>query len=270
CSSEKMCSSTDSPGPLGKTVKDCATILKIIAGKDYHDGTSSNEIRNDYSNFSFSNLNNIKIGIPKNYFSYPMEEGIKEKVTDSINALAKLGAKIIEVNLMDPKYAIAVYTIIQRAEVSSNLSRFDGIRYGNPRSSFGHEAQRRILLGTYVLSAGYYDKYYQKAQKVRTLICRDFDRVFKSVDLVVSPVSPTLPLKIGSTVDQSMFGEIADALVESSSLVGLPGISVPAGFVNGLPVGMQLVGPKFSEKLILEVANLYEKEVDFSRFKPNL
>ncbi|MBU1104986.1 Asp-tRNA(Asn)/Glu-tRNA(Gln) amidotransferase subunit GatA [Patescibacteria group bacterium] len=265
-----MCSSTDSPGLLTKTAKDAGLVLNVIAGNDSKDATSSSKSVDDYTEILLDSLKGKVIGVPRAFLNYQMEEMVKTQFLKSLTDLRDLGAKIVEIDLMDPKYAVAVYTIVQRAEVSSNLARYDGIRYGNIRESFGHEAQRRILLGTYVLSAGYYDKYYQKAQKVRSLVCSDFDRAFKSVDLIVSPTSPSTALKVGAGIDQAMFGEIMDAFALPAALAGLCAISIPCGFSQNLPVGMQLIGPKFSEKLILEVANLYEKEVDFSRFKPNL
>ncbi|HYM65339.1 MAG TPA: amidase, partial [Candidatus Sulfotelmatobacter sp.] len=152
-----------------------------------------------------------------------------------------------------------VYTIIQRSEVSSNLARFDGIRFGNDRSYFAEEAKRRIMFGTYALSSGYYDQYYNKAQKVRTLIVKDFEKAFEKVDVIIAPTSPSLALPVGSTKDASMFGEIADVLVEPSSIAGLSGINIPVGFSkSGLPIGMQIIGPQFKEEIVLKVANEYE------------
>lgn len=266
-----MCSSTDSPGPMGKTVKDCATILEIIAGQDYHDGTSSKNLVEDYSNFLLSTLSGVRIGIPQNYFNYPMETGIKEKVMESIGVLEKLGAKIVEVNLMDPKYAIAVYTIIQRAEVSSNLSRFDGIRYGNPRSSFGHEAQRRILLGTYVLSSGYYDAYYKKAQKVRTLIKKDFEDAFKhkGIDGIIMPTAPTPAFKFGEKSDNPLEMYLSDIFTIAANLVGLPAISIPAGFSkDGMPIGLQILtdaSAQVGQEKLFKLAYTFEQRTEFHK-----
>ena len=173
--------------------------------------------------------------------------------------------------MFDPQYAIAVYTIIQRSEVSSNLARYDGIRYGFGRDAFGEEAQRRIMLGTYSLSAGYYDAYYAKAEKVRTLIVEDFARAFEEVDVVIGPTSPSTALPVGSSKNHPMFGEVSDALLEPSSIAGLPGISICCGFSKELlPISLQVIGPYFMEDLILNVANQYEQVTDWSNRKPNL
>jgi len=170
-----------------------------------------------------------------------------------------LGAKIIEVSLPHTKYALAAYYIIQPAEVSSNLARYDGIRFGNDRDKFGDEAKRRIMLGTYILSAGYYDAYYLKAMKVRTLIKRDFNEVFKKVDVLISPVSPNPPFKLGEKVNDPMQMYLADIYTVTANLAGIPGLSIPAGFVDGLPVGMQILGPQFSEKMLFQVGKIYEQ-----------
>jgi aspartyl-tRNA(Asn)/glutamyl-tRNA(Gln) amidotransferase subunit A len=172
-----------------------------------------------------------------------------------------MGAEIVDMDLIDPKYSIAVYTILQRSEVSSNLGRLDGIRYGNDRSYFGFEAKKRIMLGTYTLSSGYYDAYYSKAQKVRTLIKNDFDKVFKNIDIIVAPSMPCVAPKLGESEKSSMFGELMDLLTEPSSVAGLPGISVPCGLHDGMPVGIQFIGNYFSEDKIIEVSNLFQKEI---------
>jgi len=198
-----------------------------------------------------------------------VDEEVKASVEQAITVLEKAGAKVKKVKLFPPKYAIAVYTIIQRAEVSSNLARFDGIRFGNDRSFFGPEAKRRIMLGTYTLSAGYYDQYYNKAMKVRTRIIENFNQAFKDVDVIIGPTSPTTALKIGASKGQSMFGELADLLVEPSSIAGLPGINVPVGFSKaGLPIGMQIIGKQFDEETILRAAYAYEKENPLYKEKP--
>ena len=184
-----------------------------------------------------------------------------------------MGAKIEKIKLFDPRYAIDVYTIIQRSEVSSNLARYDGIRYGSEREKFGDEAKRRIILGTYALSSGYYDQYYNKASKVRSVIIEDFKKAFEKIDVILTPTSPSLPLPIGATNKSIMFGEIADVLVEPSSIAGLPGISIPIGFAKKLPIGMQIIGPQFAEELILQVAGTYEKKTEkeeWRKIKPNL
>ncbi|MBT7913935.1 Asp-tRNA(Asn)/Glu-tRNA(Gln) amidotransferase subunit GatA, partial [Candidatus Bathyarchaeota archaeon] len=168
-----------------------------------------------------------------------------------------------EISLMDPKYSIADYTILQRSEVSSNLARYDGIRFGNDRTHFASEAKRRIMLGTYALSSGYYDAYYKRAQQVRMLLKRDFDQVFDSVDLILAPTNPSTALQVGDTLNQAMFGELSDLLLEASSLVGLTGINMPVGFLNNLPVGMQLVAPQFQEQLVFNSALAYEQATNW-------
>lgn len=255
-----MGSSLDSPGPITKTVEDGALILQVLAGQDPHDATTSpNEVPNYTENLKKS-IQGLKIGISDDYFE-GVDPEVKAKVEEAIQLFEKLGAKVKKIKLFHPKYAIAVYTIIQRAEVSSNLARYDGIRYGNDRSYFGEEAKRRVMLGTYTLSAGYYDQYYNKALKVRTVIIDDFNKAFKDVDVIIGPTSPTTALPVGATENQSMFGELADMLVEPSSIAGLSGMNMPVGFdKKGLPIGMQIIGPQFAEELVLNVAYKYEQE----------
>jgi len=255
-----MCSSTDSPGPITKTVEDAALVFQAMSGFDPLDATSSREFIPLMKTLK-DGVRDLKIGIPKEYFEIEIEAGVRKKVEEAIELFKKLGAKIVPVSILPPKYSIGVYTIIQRSEVSSNLARYDGIRFGNDRSFFGDEAKRRILLGTYTLSAGYYDQYYTKAQKVRTLIVNDFNRIFKEVDLLIAPTSPSVALPLGSSKDSAMFGELQDVLVEASSLAGLPGISIPCGLSEGLPVGVQLIGPMFSEELILRGAYALENAI---------
>ena len=265
-----MGSSLDSPGPITKTVEDSAVILQVLAGHDRFDATTSKRKPDNYLKSLTSSIEGIKVGVSDDYFNEAQSE-VRNKTREALKTLEKLGAKVKKIKLFDPKYAIAVYTIIQRAEVSSNLARYDGIRYGNGRGSFGEEAKRRIMLGTYVLSAGYYDQYYHKAQKVRTLIVEDFKKAFKEVDIIVGPTSPSTALPVGSSKNHPMFGEMADILVEPSSIAGLPGISIPCGFSkDNLPVGMQIIGPQFSESLILNVANQFERETSWNSQKPNL
>lgn len=256
-----MCSSTDCPGPLTKSIEDAALVLQVLAGKDKKDATTLPSKVEKYYPIEKKATDKTVIGVPKEYFLKGLDPEITAAVKNAIQQFKKSGAKIKEVSLLDPKYSIAVYTIVQRAEVSSNLARFDGIRYGENRSNFGKEAKRRIMLGTYALSTGYYDQYYNKAQKVRNLICKDFERVFKEVDLLISPVSPSPALKIGASEGQAMFGEMQDVLVEASSLAGLPGISIPCGKTkNDLPLAFQLFGPQLSERKLLNTAIKYEQE----------
>jgi len=266
-----MKSSTDSPGPICKTVDDAAAILEIISGNDPHDATSIGEPPWKIPK-TRTDLKGLKIGLPLAYFPKEIQPEVKESILLAAEVYKKLGAEIIELpDVLDPKYSIAVYTILQRSEVSSNLARFDGIRYGNDRSLFGQEAKRRIMLGTYSLSAGYYDAYYTKAQKVRTLICQDFDKQFQKVDVILGPVSPTTALKVGATEGQSMFGELQDMLMEPSSIAGLPGISIPCGFDNqGLPIGLQIIAPQKREDLVYQTAKLFESTTDYHLQSPQL
>lgn len=259
-----MASSTDSPGPLAKNIRDCAVITEIIAGRDPYDGTSSALPVEEYTaELKLENLQGMKIGLVKEYLVEEMESEVKKVILEAADVFRSLGAEVVEVSLLDPKYSIGVYTVIQRAEVSSNLARYDGIRYGKGRELFGEEAKRRIMLGTYTLSAGYYDAFYKKAQQVRTKIVEDFEKVFKEVDLVIGPVSPGVALKVGASKNQPMFGEIEDRLVEPSSIAGLTSAGVPCGFVGGLPIGLQITGPQFNESKVLAVADLFQRKTDF-------
>lgn len=265
-----MGSSLDSPGPITKTVEDSALILQVLAGQDPMDATTSPIAVPDYLKNIGKDIKGLKIGISDDYFE-GVDDEVKTQVQEAIKTLEKLGATVKEINLFHPKYAIAVYTIIQRAEVSSNLGRYDGIRYGNDRTFFGDEAKRRVMLGTYALSAGYYDQYYNKAMKVRTVIIEDFKKAFQDVDVIVGPTSPTVALPVGASEGQSMFGELADMLVEPSSIAGLSGINVPVGFSKaGLPIGMQIIGPQFAEELVLNVAFKYEQENPLGLKRPKI
>ncbi len=270
-----MASSTDSPGPMTKTVEDSALILNVLAGKDSHDATSSPKPTVDYTVNLRKPIKGKKIGMSAKYL-----EGVDSEVVKAFEearkVFEKLGATVVDiadlgVTILDPKYSISVYTILQRAEVSSNLARFDGIRFGNTRDQFGDEAKRRIMLGTYTLSAGYYDAYYKKALKVRTLIVNEFHKMFEQVEAFIAPTSPSPALPVGSSKNHPMFGEMADVLVEPSSIAGLPGINVPSGFSkNDLPIGLQIMGPQFDEASILNFAHQYEIATEWHLRKPNL
>lgn len=265
-----MASSLDSPGPITKTTEDSVAILQVLAGKDEMDATTSPTTIPNYMKSLLTNIKSIKIGISEDYFD-GVDEEITQSVMNAIKVLEKLGAKVVKLDLFKPKYAIAVYTILQRSEVSSNLARYDGIRYGHDRTFFGDEAKRRIMLGTYTLSAGYYNAYYKKALKVRTVIVEDFQKAFNVVDVIVAPTSPSTALPVGSSKNHPMFGEMADVLVEPSSIAGLPGINVPCGFSKaGLPIGMQIIGPQFAEEKLISVAYAFEKETEWHKRKPSL
>ncbi|MBI2009820.1 MAG: Asp-tRNA(Asn)/Glu-tRNA(Gln) amidotransferase subunit GatA [Candidatus Chisholmbacteria bacterium] len=264
-----MASSTDSPGPIAKTVEDCAFLTQIIGGFDPYDATSSS---NPVPLLTLSKAKvktKLKIGLPKEYLE-AMNQETKALVHEAIKVLQNQGHVIEPTSLISPKYAIGVYTIVQRSEVSSNLSRYDGIRYGQDRTKFGEEAIRRIMLGTFALSSGYYDQYYSKAQKVRTLIIEDFNQAFKKFDLIINPPSPGPALKIGASKNEPLFGEMQDMLVEPSSVAGLTGVSLPGGFVDGLPFGFGFVGPQFSEDKVLNIAHQYQQATDWHLRKPQL
>ena len=263
-----MGSSLDSPGPITKTVADAATILEVLAGKDEYDATTSPRDSEKYSSFLEKGVKGLKIGIAEDYFFPDMDSRVKELIINASKILERNGAEVSFVKTLNPEFAIGVYTVIQRSEVSSNLARYDGIRYGNNRNYFGREAKRRVILGTFTLSSGYADKYYKKAQKVRTLYINDFERVFQKHDLIIGPTLPGPALKIGESENDPMFGEMADVLAEPSSIAGLPGISVPCGFVDGLPIGLDIIGPQFSEGLILQAANVYESDTKWHLAKP--
>lgn len=261
-----MASSTDSPGPITKTVADARILYEILAGFDPYDATTSHQT----ITLETIDIKNITIGVPKQYFRSEAQNGVNQQVLDAAKVLEKLGARLVDISLFDPEYAVSVYTILQRAEVSSNLARFDGSRFGQTRDQFNKENKRRIMLGNYTLSAGYYDAYYAKAQKVRTLFINDFHKAFEAVDLIIGPTSPSTALKKGASKDKVMFGELQDILVEPSTIAGLPGINLPCGFIKRLPVGMQLIGPQWSENIILSVAQRYEEETLWHTERPTL
>ncbi len=269
-----MASSTDSPGPMTKTIEDSAIILKVIAGKDSFDATTSSIQVEDYvknlQNIVDFKMSDVKIGVPKSYFEIDMQPGVKELVLQTTEKFKEFGAKIIEIELLDPKYSIAVYTILQRSEVSSNLARYDGIRYGNDRTAFGFEAKKRMMLGAYALSAGYYDEYYAKAQKVRTMIIEDFNKAFEQVDMIIGPTMPNVAMKLGESDENPLFGEFIDMLQEPSSIAGLTAVSLPAGLSEGLPVGVQLIGQQFSENKLFCAGHVFQQNTDFHTKFPSL
>lgn len=265
-----MASSTDQPGVLAKNIEDCAIILELIAGQDPLDATTSAQQTEKYTDLHGADLKGMRIGFPKSYFEIELEPGVKKLTQQAIEEFKKLGAEIIEIELLDPKYSIAVYTILQRSEVSSNLGRLDGIRYGQPRTEFGFEAKKRMMLGAYVLSAGYYDQYYAKAQRVRTLIVNDFENAFSSVDMIIGPTMPSVALGLGESAGNPLFGELMDVLTNPSSIAGICAVSIPCGFSNKMPVGVQLMGNKFAESKIINAAHLYQKVTNFHKEKPQI
>lgn len=265
-----MASSLDSIGHFSKTVKESAEILNITSGQDGYDATLANKEKEDYTRLLGKDIKGLKIGVPIEYTNGLFPD-VKKVFEEALNTLEKLGAEIVNISLPHTNDGIAVYYIIQPSEVSSNLARYDGIRYGNDRSYFGKEAKRRIMLGTFTLSSGYYDAYYKKAMQVRTLIKQDFDEVFKKVDVLVSPVSPTPPWKFGEKTNEPLTMYLSDALTVTINLAGVPGLAVPAGFSsNKLPIGIQFIGPHFSESLLFQVGHAFETETQYYKLQPNL
>ncbi len=257
-----MGSSLDSPGPIGLGVEDVALVLQAIAGHDPYDATSINEDFEDLQK-GLKKKRSYTIGVADEYFENVDEEIVKA-VQDTLKVYENLGHKVKKIKLIPPKYSISVYTIIQRAEVSSNLARYQGVRYGNGRDHLGKEAKKRIMLGGYTLSVGYYDAFYKKAQKVRTLIINDFKNVYKDVDLILAPTTPITALKLGESEKYPFFGEVMDVLVEPSSIAGLPAVNVPVGLdKKGLPIGMQIIGNYLKEVDTLNLAYQLEQETNF-------
>lgn len=266
-----MASSLDSMGHFSKTVMESAKILNITAGSDGYDATSSGKEKENYLSIIEKGAKGLKIGVPKEYISTGLSEDVKQVFENALKTLEKLGAEIVEISLPHTEEGIAVYYIIQPSEVSSNLARYDGIRFGNDRSFFGKEAKRRIMLGTFTLSSGYYDAYYKKAMQVRTLIKDDFDNAFKKIDVIVSPVSPTPPWKFGEKANDPLAMYLSDALTVTINLAGVPGLAVPAGFSKDmLPIGIQFVGPHFSEGKLFQIGHAYEQETAFFKQTPNI
>ncbi|HZQ19399.1 MAG TPA: Asp-tRNA(Asn)/Glu-tRNA(Gln) amidotransferase subunit GatA [Terriglobales bacterium] len=267
-------SSLDHVGPFGKTVKDAALMLRTIAGRDPMDSTSAEVPVPDYVAELDKPIAGMKVGVAKEYFGEGLDAEVRSAVEAAIQKLAKLGCEIVEVSLPHTKFAIPAYYLVATAEASSNLARFDGVRYGlrakgvhslsdmyrrSRDQGFGAEVKRRIMLGTYALSAGYYDAYYLKAQRVRTLLTRDFEEAFKKVDVIVAPTSPTPAFKLGEKVDDPLAMYLADIYTVTANLAGIPGISIPVGQTKEkLPIGMQIFGKHFAESTILRAANAYE------------
>jgi aspartyl-tRNA(Asn)/glutamyl-tRNA(Gln) amidotransferase subunit A len=268
-------SSLDHIGPLAKTVKDAALVLRTIAGRDPMDSTSAELPVPDYVAEIEKPVRGMKIGVAKEYLGEGLDPEVRKSVEEAIQKLASLGCEVVEISLPHTKYAVPAYYLVATAEASSNLARFDGVRYGYRASNgrtlsemyrrtrdhgFGAEVKRRIMLGTYALSAGYYDAYYLKAQKVRTLLTRDFEEAFKKVDVIATPTSPTAAFKLGEKVDDPLAMYLADIYTVTADLAGIPGISVPCGETKEqLPIGLQLLGKHFDEATILRVAHAYEQ-----------
>ncbi len=278
-------SSLDQVGPITKDVTDAAMLLNIIAGKDNMDSTSVERPKVDYTKALKNDVKGLKIAVPKEFFGKGINAEVKENLEKAIETYKELGAEVSEVSLDIAEYALASYYIIACAEASSNLGRFDGVRYGhrakeynnvkelfrNSRTEgFGPEVKRRIILGTYVLSSGYYDAYYKKAQQVRTLVMNEFKKVFDHYDVILTPTSPTVAFDIGSKINDPLAMYLADICTVSVNIAGLPGISIPCGVdKEGMPVGMQLIGNRFAEETLLNAAYTFEQKVKFSeKYKP--
>jgi aspartyl-tRNA(Asn)/glutamyl-tRNA(Gln) amidotransferase subunit A len=275
-------SSLDQIGPFSRTVDDAALALTAIAGHDRRDSTSSPRPVPDYRAGLNGDLRGTRIGVAREYSIDGMEPGVERAVSDAVEQLRKLGAEIIDVSLPHTSYALATYYITAPAEASANLARFDGVRYGLSHESdslkdmyertrgegFGDEVKRRIMLGTYALSSGYYDAYYVKAQKVRTLIKQDFDQAFAKVDAIIAPTSPTVAFRIGSRTDDPIQMYLADVFTIPANMAGIPGVAVPCGFSEGLPVSLQVLGRSFDEAGILRIAHAYEQSTEWHTQRP--
>jgi len=278
-------SSLDQIGPLTKNVEDAAYLLQAIAGHDVMDSTSAKVDIPDYRSALTGDIRGLRVAIPKEYMGTGIDPEVKERIQEAIRVLESLGAVCEEVSLPHTQYAVAAYYLLASSEASSNLARFDGVRYGkrtdNPENlldlyhksrseGFGPEVKRRIMLGTYALSSGYYDAYYLKAQKVRTLIKQDFDQVFANYDIVIGPTAPTTAFRIGEQVDNPLTMYLNDILTIPVNLSGNPAISVPCGMVNGLPVGLQIIGKTLDDAMVLRVAHAFEQHTEHHKQRPAL
>ncbi|PLR75682.1 Asp-tRNA(Asn)/Glu-tRNA(Gln) amidotransferase GatCAB subunit A [Bacillus sp. V3-13] len=278
-------SSLDQIGPITRTVEDNAYLLQAISGHDPHDSTSVNMDVPNFVEALTGDVKGLKIAVPKEYLGEGVGEEARQSVLESLKVLEKLGAVWEEVSLPHSKYALATYYLLSSSEASANLARFDGVRYGyrtpdaqnlidlykkTRAEGFGDEVKRRIMLGTFALSSGYYDAYYKKAQKVRTLIKKDFEDVFEKYDVIIGPTTPTPAFKIGEKIDDPLTMYANDILTIPVNLAGVPGISVPNGFANGLPLGLQIIGKHFDESTVYRVAHAFEQATEFHKQKPQL
>jgi aspartyl-tRNA(Asn)/glutamyl-tRNA(Gln) amidotransferase subunit A len=275
-------SSLDQAGPFGRSVRDCALVLSAIAGRDPRDSTSVDTPVPDYAAALTGDVRGLRLGVPREFFVPGMEPGVEEAVRAAVETLRELGAEIVDVSLPSTDRGLATYYIIAPAEASANLARYDGVRYGlsagadelwdnygrTRGAGFGAEVKRRIMLGTYALSAGYYDAYYVKAQQVRTLIKAEFDEVLSTVDAILAPTSPTVAFPIGAKADDPLAMYLNDACTLPVNIAGLPGISLPCGLSGALPVGFQVIGRAFDEETVLRVADAYERAAGFSDLRP--
>jgi aspartyl-tRNA(Asn)/glutamyl-tRNA(Gln) amidotransferase subunit A len=276
-------SSVDQIGVFGANVRDVALCLGVIAGRDPRDPSSAAVPVDDYAAAASGSLRGVRVGVPRGLLTEGLEPGVLEAFDEALNVMRADGADVVDVELPHSRYATATYAIVVMAEASSNLSRFDGVRYGTratdavtleemysrTRALFGEEVKRRIMLGTYVLSAGYYEAYYLKAQKVRALIRQDFDRAFTRVDVVATPTSPTTAFRLGERLEDPVQMYLADVFTASANLAGIPAVSVPCGFSNGLPVGLQLTGRAWAERTLLQAAGAYERLTPWTSRTPS-
>lgn len=280
-----MASSLDTIGPMCKSIEDLAIVLEAMSGHDPQDGTTGTTPVPNYRSLLKTDAKGLRVGIPKEYFIDGMNQEVEGAVREAANVLKSLGATVTDISLPHTKYATPTYYILCPCEVSSNMSRYDGIRYGHTETApdlieyykaarsngFGSEVKRRIMIGTYALSAGYFDAYYRQAQKVRTLISRDFEEAFKTVDVILSPVSPTPAFKVGAHENDPVAMYLEDIFLDGQVMAGIPALSVPCGFSkDGLPIGLQLMGPQWGEATILSAANAYEKATEWHLKKPAL
>jgi len=279
-------SSLDQIGPITRNVSDCAKVLNAIVGYDERDSTSVNVKWQDFESQLLNDIKGIRIGIPEEYFGHGLDDEVRHPIDEAIKKFASLGANIERISLPYTDYALSAYYIISCAEASSNLARFDGVKYGyrSPRfkdlddmycktrnEGFGSEVKRRIMLGNFVLSSGYYDAYYLKALKTRTLIKRDFDNAFLKVDVILSPTTPSVAFGFGEKLDDPLKMYLTDVYTVPVNIAGLPAISLPCGFdSNGMPVGMQLIGKHFNESLLLNIAYIYEQNTDHHQKSPSI
>ena len=276
-------SSLDQAGPMAISAEDCALMLDVMTGHDEKDSTSLNRKKENYSNSLNNEIKGLRIGIPKEFFENGLDSDVQKLIDEALKQYEKLGAKIVDISLPNNHLAVPAYYVIAPAEASSNLSRYDGVRYGyrtkeyddlmdmyfkTRQEGFGDEVKRRILIGTYVLSAGYFDAYYLKAQKIRRLISNDFKVAYDKCDVIMGPSAPSVAFKSGEKQEDPLAMYLQDIFTISTNLAGLPAMSIPAGFVNELPVGLQLIGNHFEESKILNIAHIYQKNTDWHLQSP--
>jgi aspartyl-tRNA(Asn)/glutamyl-tRNA(Gln) amidotransferase subunit A len=276
-------SSLDQAGPMAKSSEDCAMMMNVMAGFDPKDSTSIDHKKEDYTKNIDRPIEGLKIGLPKEYFAEGLDDNVAKLIDAAIDQYKKLGATIVDVSLPNTNLSIPVYYVLAPAEASSNLSRYDGVRYGHRTSQyddlmdmysktrqegFGEEVKRRILIGTYVLSAGYYDAYYLKAQQIRHLISEDFKKAFQLCDVIMGPTAPSTAFKANEKIDDPVTMYLQDIYTIATNLAGLPGMSIPAGFVNKLPVGLQIIGNYFDEARMFNVAHQFQKATDWHKAMP--